>query len=73
MLREVQKKCTALREFLATQLLKPRSAPQVESERLPLLKNDKMAREIGDRKLAYVSKQSILGNPRKQFSLIFFF
>ena len=43
--------------------------------RLPLLKNDKMARDIGDRKLAYVEvrTQSILAKSMKAVCVEFFY
>ena len=46
-------------ELLATQLSKPGSTPQVDWERLPYLKNDKMAREIGNRKSAFIDQTKL--------------
>ena len=54
-------KCTALLEFLAAQLFKPRSTPQVERVWLPLLKNEKTAREIGDSKSGYDDETNHFG------------
>ena len=61
-----------MREFLATKFFKPRFTPPVDRERLPMIRNEKMAHKIDDSRLAFDDETKNFGEIEESSLRLFF-